>query len=124
MSGVAIAVIAGVIGIAVGFLFGVLLHVFLGKKKPESQYNQIVVLNGVEYVMHRNLVELMARGTFDDVCEKGILLNNIMSFCMRLNAEGWADQHKENSAVISIQVNGDDTYELRCDPLDIHEETT
>lgn len=124
MSGVAIAVIAGVIGIAVGFLLGVLLHVFLGKKKPESQYNQIVVLNGVEYVMHRNLVELMARGTFDDVCEKGILLNNIMSFCMRLNAEGWADHHKENSAVVSIQVNGDDTYELRCDPLDIHEETT
>lgn len=124
MSGVTIAVIAGAIGVTVGFLLGVLLLVFIGKKKPESQYNQIVVLNGVEYVMHRNLVELMANGTFDDVCEKGILLNNIMSFCMRLNAEGWADQHKENSAVISIQVNGDDTYELRCDPLDIHEETT
>ena len=124
MSGVTIAVIAGAIGVTVGFLLGVLLHVFLGKKKPESQYNQIVVLNGVEYVMHRNLVELMSRGTFDDVCERGILLNNIMSFCMRLNAEGWANQHKENSAVISINVNGDDTYELRCDPLDIHEETT
>jgi hypothetical protein len=123
MSGVTIAVIAGAIGITVGFLLGVLLHVFLGKKKPESQYNQIVVLNGIEYVMHRNLVELMANGTFDDVCEKGILLNNIMSFCMRLNAEGWANQHKENSAVVSIKVNGDDTYELRCDPLDIHEET-
>ena len=79
-------------------------------------------LNGVEFVMHHNLVELMSRGTFDDICDRGILFNNIMTFCMRLSSEGWADQHRENSAIVSIKVNGDDTYELRCDPIEIKED--
>ena len=124
MSGVTIAVIAGAIGLTVGFLIGVLLHVFLGKKKKlEPEYSTIIELNGVSYVLHRNLVGLMAHGTFDDVCDKGILFNNMMSFCLKLNAEGWANEHKENGAVISIKVNGDDTYEMRCDPVDLPEDS-
>jgi hypothetical protein len=122
MTGMTIAKVAGAFGMAIGFVLGVVISKPKEKGAPVAEYQQIVELNGVEFVMHHNLVELMSRGTFDDICDRGILFNNIMTFCMRLSSEGWADQHRENSAIVSIKVNGDDTYELRCDPIEIKED--
>lgn len=122
MTGMTIAIVAGAIGAAIGFVLGVVLIRPKGKDAHVAEYRQIIELNGVEFVMHHNLVELISRGTFDNICDRGILFNKIMTFCMRLNAEGWADQHRENSAIVSIKVNCDDTYELRCDPIEIKED--
>lgn len=117
-----IAIVAGAIGISIGFVLGVVLSKPKGKVASVAEYQQIIELNGVEFVMHHNLVELISRGTFDDICDRGILFNNIMTFCLKLHAEGWSNNHRERHAIVSIKVNGDDTYELRCDPIEINEE--
>lgn len=123
MSGMTIAIVAGAIGIAIGFVLGVVLSNHKVKEKPVAEYQQIIELNGVEFVLHHNLVELISSGTFDDICDRGILFNNIMTFCMKLSSEGWSNNHREHHAIVSIKVNGDDTYELRCDPIEIQEDT-
>ena len=113
--------LSGLAGFALAWII-VGIWYLVKKRKKSNPYEWLATIDGVTFVMDTYVVELLAKGAFDDYCDRRIILNNMLQFCYGMMNDGWKSEHKEKAARCGITVDtANESLSFTLSPLNLPE---
>lgn len=109
--------LSGLAGFALAWIIVGIVHVVKTRKR-KKHYEWLVEIDGITFVIDTYVVELLAKGAFDDYCDRRIILNNMLQYCYDAMDNGWKANHKEKCARCGITVDTEhDTLLFSLSPI-------
>lgn len=113
--------LSGLAGFALAWIIVGIVHAVKSRKR-KKRYEWLAEIDGITFVVDTYVVELLAKGTFDDYCDRRIILNNMLQFCYGMIADGWKSEHKEKTARCGITVDtANESLSFTLSPLTLTE---
>ena len=113
--------LSGLAGFALAWIIVGIVHAVKSRKRKKS-YEWLAEIDGITFVVDTYVVELLTKGTFDDYCDRRIILNNMLQYCYGMMDAGWKSEHKEKAARCGITVDTEnDSLTFTISPLNLPE---
>lgn len=113
--------LSGLAGFALAWIIVGIVYA-VKKRKRKTPYEWLAEIDGVKFVTDTYVVELLSKGTFDDYCDRRIILNNMLQYCYGMMDGGWKSEHKEKVARCGITVDTEnESLSFTLSPLNLSE---